>query len=88
MLSVLVHLVASSLVAVLIELVASRLSGETAASAPLGAVLVGVTCAAAAHHVSPWATPAILALLALARGGELWRERAERKAAGLPPDPR
>jgi hypothetical protein len=48
----------------------SRLAGERVGSLVFLPVVVGVACASLAHWLGPWATPAILLLIA----ATMWRE--------------
>jgi Na+-driven multidrug efflux pump len=79
MITVFLHFIAGSLGALVVFLVFTRLSGVTRFSAPFGLIVYGIVCAALAHILSPWATPAILAIYALVSAGELYQERKERK---------
>jgi len=56
-----------------------RLSGAQSTSAPFGLVLLGIACGTLAVQVSPWLTPAILALYAAASANELRVERRLRR---------
>jgi hypothetical protein len=64
--AVLLHFLVGTAGALAVFLVLTRLSGATSFSAPFGVVFIGIACAALAHFMSPWATPAILLLYALA----------------------
>ncbi len=46
-------------------------TGERSFSLPSASLVVGLACALLAHFATPWATPAVLALYALAS----WREQ-------------
>jgi hypothetical protein len=70
-----------------IFLVAARITRTERFSFPSAVLLVGLLCAAASHFVSPWATPAILVLYAIATAGETRAELAAKKAAGRPTGP-
>jgi hypothetical protein len=71
----LLHLVLGTLGALAILVALARISGEPYGSAAFGAVVVGIACAALAAFLSPWATPAVLVLYALAGAFELRRGR-------------
>jgi hypothetical protein len=75
------HFVAGTVGALVVFLVIARLSGERRFSAPFGVVFVGLACAVLAHFLSPWATPAIVALYALVAIGEWRHERRRRRNA-------
>ena len=75
MLTAFLHFLAGTVGALIVFLIFVRLSGATSFSAPFGLVFVGVACAVLAHYVSPWATPAVIAVYAAVSGYELWRER-------------
>ena len=81
--SLIVHFLAGAAGALAIFLVAARITGTRRFSFPSAIVLVGFFCAVASHFASPWATPAILALYALATAGETRAELAARKASGI-----
>lgn len=72
---VLLHFLAGTLGCFLVFLIAARISGTEGFSAPFGLVFMGLACAALAHFMSEWATPAIVALYALSAIGEALRER-------------
>ena len=76
---VLLHFIAGSFGALVVFLTFARLSGATSFSAPFGVAVIGLTCASLSHFLSPWATPAILFVYALANAGELYQERRARK---------
>lgn len=76
---VFLHFITGSLGALVVFLVFTRLSGATGFSAPFGVIFVGITCASLAHFLSPWATPAIVVIYALASAGELYQERKARE---------
>ena len=59
----------------LVFVIGVRLSGTPGFSAPFGLVFIGVACAALAHFISQWATPAIVALYAISVIGEAIRDR-------------
>jgi ABC-type uncharacterized transport system permease subunit len=80
MATVLLHFIAGSFGGLLVFLVFTRLSDVTRFSVPFGVIFVGIACAALAHFLSPWATPTIMVLYALASAGELYQERKARKA--------
>jgi membrane protein implicated in regulation of membrane protease activity len=73
------HFIGGSLGALAVFLLVNRLSGATGFSAPFGVIFVGIACAALSHFLSPWATPVIIALYALASFAELYQERKARK---------
>ncbi len=75
------HFVASAAGALVLFLLFTKLSGAKRFSAPFGVVFVGVACAGLAHFLSPWATPAILALYAVAGVCELRRDRGTARRA-------
>ncbi|MBK9115694.1 MAG: hypothetical protein IPM22_08625 [Betaproteobacteria bacterium] len=70
------HFLAGTLGSLLIFVIGVRISGAKGFSAPFGVVFVGVACAALAHFVSQWATPAILLLYAISVFGEAIRDRS------------
>jgi len=71
----LLHFVAGTVGSLAVFLVFTRLSPATGFSAPFGVIFIGVACASLAHFVSPWATPAVVAVYALFSALELWQER-------------
>lgn len=75
MASVLLHFVLGTLGSLALFLFFTYRSGERSFSAPFGAVVVGISCASLSWFLSPWATPVILVLYALASASELRRER-------------
>lgn len=81
--TVLLHFLAGTLGSLVVFLAATRLSGCAGFSAPFGVVFVGIACASLAHFLSPWATPAVLVLYAVASAGELYQERAAREDSKL-----
>lgn len=86
MLTLLLHFVIATSGALVIFLVAARVSGE-GFSAPFGVVFVGVSCASLAHFLSPWATPVVLALYAAASLAEAVRSRRSGASdGGRPPE--
>lgn len=76
--TVLLHFLAGSLGSLVVFLAFTRLLGAAGFSAPFGVVFVGIACASLAHFLSPWATPAVLALYAVASAGEHYQERKAR----------
>jgi uncharacterized YccA/Bax inhibitor family protein len=79
--SLLVHFLIGALGALAIFLVAARVTRTESFSFPSAAVLVGFFCAVASHFASPWATPAILLLYAIATANETRAELAAKKAS-------
>ena len=79
--TVLLHFLAGSLGSLIVFVACARLSGEAGFSAPFGVVFVGIACASLAHFLSPWATPAVLVLYAVASAGELYQECKARRNA-------
>lgn len=75
----LLHFLAGTLGSLVVFLAFTRLSGCAGFSAPFGVVFVGIACASLAHFLSPWATPAVLVLYAVASAGELYQERGAHK---------
>jgi hypothetical protein len=67
------HFLIGSLGALLLLLLFARLSGTRGDSAVFGVVLIGLSCAVLAHFLSPWATPVVLLLYAMASVHE-WRQ--------------
>jgi len=78
--AVILHFVLGTLGCLAVFLVFIRLSGIGSFSAPFGLVFFGVVCAALAHYVSPWGTPAVIAIYALLSAHELRQERRAQKA--------
>jgi len=76
----LVHFIIGAGGGLVLFLLFTRLSGEEKFSFPSGVIIVGIACGVLAHFVSPWATPAVLTLYALANVVELQRYRAAQKA--------
>ncbi len=74
--NVLLHFVVGTLGALLVFLVATRLSGVSRFSVPLGVVFIGIVCSSLAHFVSAWATPAVILAYAMVSAAEVRRERA------------
>jgi len=66
--------------ALLLLLLFTKLSGEQRFSFPSAVIIVGISCATLAHFLSPWATPVILILYAVASINELQQVSAARKA--------
>lgn len=79
MATALLHFIAGSFGSLVVFLAIYRLSGARRFSAPFGIIFIGIACASLAHYVSPWATPAIIAIYALISAGELYQERKARK---------
>jgi hypothetical protein len=73
------HFVAGTAGALAVFLVLFRLSGATTFSAPFGVIFIGVACASLAHFLSPWATPVVVALYALASVNEMRRDRSSKE---------
>jgi hypothetical protein len=87
--SLLVHFLIGALGALAIFLVAARVTRTESFSFPSAVVLVGFFCAVASHFATPWATPAILLLYAIATASETRAELAAKKASANrsgPPD--
>jgi len=80
----LLHFLAGSLGSLVVFVAFTRLSGCASFSAPFGVVFVGIACASLAHFLSPWATPAVLVLYAVASAGELYQERKARGDSQAP----
>ena len=59
----------------LVEILASRLSGETEFSLPTTPLIVGIICSSSAHYLGAWATVGIFLLLTLARAREVASDR-------------
>ncbi len=78
--TVILHFFAGALGSLAIFLLFVRLSGAGSFSAPFGLVFIGIACAALAHYVSPWATPAIIVAYALQSAVELRRERKQQRS--------
>lgn len=78
---VVLHFLAGTLGALLIAIVAHRISGATSFSAPFGVIFLGVGCASLAHFVTPWATPVVLALYAITSVVEALRDRKAAKSS-------
>ena len=78
---VLLHFLLGTLGALLLCVLFARLAGEASFSLPTGCIVVGIACATLAHFLSPWATPAILTLYAIASLHELRQELAARDVA-------
>lgn len=81
MATVVLHFITGTLGALAVFLVFIRLSGAGSFSAPFSAIFIGITCASLSHFLSPWATPAIIIIYAVAIAGEFLQERKARKAA-------
>ena len=81
--TIFLHFVAGTLGSLAVFLVFTRLSGARGFSAPFGVVFIGVACAALAHFISPWVTPAVVTVYALVSVSELLQERKARKS-GVP----
>jgi hypothetical protein len=87
--SLLVHFLIGAMGALAIFLVAARVTRTESFSFPSAAVLVAFFCAVASHFATPWATPAILLLYAIATASETRAEIAARRASANrsgPPD--
>jgi uncharacterized membrane protein YjjP (DUF1212 family) len=82
MVNALLHFVAGTLGSLLVFLLFVRLSRVDSFSAPFGVVFIGVACAALAHFVSPWATPAVVAGYAVVSAFELWQDRRAQNPGG------
>lgn len=82
--TVILHFLAGTLGSVVVFLIFAYLSGERKFSAPFGLIFVGIACGAMAHFLSPWATPAIVAIYAIGCAGEWLQERKACKSA--PPE--
>jgi hypothetical protein len=84
----LVHFLLGAAGALAVFLVAARLSGAAGFSFPSAVLVVGINCAVLAHFVTPWATPLVLALSAVATVYEMKRERTDaaqrRRDTGAP----
>lgn len=78
--TVVLHGLAATTLALGVFLLFSRLSGETRFSLPVAPVLVGLACGVLAHHLSPWATPAVLAAYGAVNFMEFRRDRREQAA--------
>ncbi len=78
--TVLLHFLAGTLGTLAVFLVFARLSAATGFSAPFGLIFVGLACAALAHVLSPWTTPAIILLYAIASALEFVRDQRELEA--------
>jgi CHASE2 domain-containing sensor protein len=87
MATVILHFVAGTLGGLAVFLVFTRLSGVTSFSAPFGVIVIGVACAALAHFLSPWATPAIIVIYAVASAMEFLQEQKARKKTRHPENP-
>jgi hypothetical protein len=74
-----IHFAAGTIGSLLIFLGFARLSGE-GFSLPAGPVVIGIACASLSHYVSPWATPAVLLLVALVSAHEFRQSRAAARA--------
>lgn len=74
------HFLAGTGLALGVFVLFSRLSGETRFSLPMAPVLIGFACGVLAHHLSPWATPGVLALYGAAGFMEYRRDRREQAA--------
>jgi hypothetical protein len=80
MATVIIHFVAGTLGALAVFLVFIHLSAATSFSAPIGLIFIGIACAALSHFLSPWATPVIITIYAVACTGEYLQEQKARKA--------
>lgn len=78
--TVVLHGLAATTLALGVFLLFSRLSGETRFSLPVAPVLVGLACGVLAHHLSPWATPVVLAAYGAVNFMEFRRDRREQAA--------
>ncbi|MBK9670641.1 MAG: hypothetical protein IPO74_12325 [Thermomonas sp.] len=74
---VFLHFIAATITCLLVFVAGNRIAGTQQFSAPFGVVFIGVACAALAHFLSPWATPAIVLLYALSVLGEAIRDRRD-----------
>jgi len=72
---VLLHFVVATAGALALALLFARLGGERSFSLPVGCVVIGIACATLAHFLSPWATPVVLVLYAIANLHELRQGR-------------
>jgi len=77
--TLLLHFAAGTLGSLIVFLVFTRLSGTRSFSPPFGIIFIGIACAAMAHFLSPWATPAIVAVYLLVSAWEFMQERKTRK---------
>lgn len=75
MVYVALHFLAGIAGALAIFVVCARLSGARSYSAPFGLVFVGISCAALAHFLSPWATPLVLLAYGAVSVNELLEDR-------------
>ena len=85
MLNAALHFAIGSAVALAIFLACAWYAGTRQFSAPTAVVLIGFFCAALSHFLSPWATPAVLVLYAVASINECRAERAAQAAASRTP---
>jgi len=72
----LVHFAIGTIGSLLIFLLFSRISGEKSFSFPSVVILMGFFCSTMAHFLSPFATPVILSLYAIASFNELRQHQA------------
>jgi hypothetical protein len=72
---VLLHFLAGTAGALALVLLFARLAGERSFSLPAGCLVIGIVCATLAHFLSPWATPVVLVLYAIANLHELRQGR-------------
>lgn len=77
---VLIHFGVGVLVVLAMDYGRARLSGEAGGSLSAAPLVVGIACAALAHFLSPWATPAVLFLYAAVSVNEWLQERRDKKA--------
>ncbi|MGQ0750210.1 MAG: hypothetical protein ACT4PS_06735 [Betaproteobacteria bacterium] len=78
--TVLIHFLVGTLASLVVFLVFTWFSGVRRFSIPFGVVFIGIACGAMAHFLSPWATPVIVAIYALASAGEFVQDRKSRKS--------
>ncbi len=82
----LLHFVVGTSGALLVFLVATRLSGVSRFSVPFGVVFISIVCSSLAHFVSAWATPAVILAYAMVSAAEARRERGADQRSGRPDD--
>jgi hypothetical protein len=80
MATVFFHFITGTLGGLVVFFIFTRLSA-TSFSAPLGVIFIGIASASLAHFLSPWATPIVIVLYALANTGEFIQERKARIAS-------
>jgi hypothetical protein len=78
--TVVLHFAVGAVGSLVVYFVVTRLSGVRSLSAPFGVVFIGIACASLAHFVSPWATPAVIAIYALTGISEVLRDRNAKKS--------